>query len=76
MTVDELNILHEKAKTRKDGVYNFRGNLWVVKSNQFIAYADLFGRCFQRMGAFNAVIGEVQSYQRKEALLKWLKSQK
>jgi hypothetical protein len=32
MTIEETNLLHEKAKGRKDGIYSFRGNLWVVKN--------------------------------------------
>ena len=36
MTIDETNLLVEKAKLRKDGIYSFRGNLWVVKDNKFI----------------------------------------
>lgn len=76
MTIDELNILHEKAKGRNDGVYSFRGNLWVVKDGNFIAYATPFGECFRRMGAFNYKIGEVDRYERKQKLIDWLKNLK
>ena len=75
MTIEETNILHEKAKDRKDGVYSFRGNLWVVKDGKFIAFANLFGECYQRMGAFNFQIGTVKSYERKQKLTEWLRSQ-
>lgn len=75
MTIDETNILHEKAKHRKDGIYSFRGVLWVVKDNRFIAFADHLGRCFKRTGAFNVQIGEVESWRRRDALAKWLKAQ-
>lgn len=75
MTIDETNILHEKAKTRKDGVYSFRGNLWAVKDNKFIAFANNFGECYQRMGAFNYQIGTVERYDRKQKLMDWLKLQ-
>ena len=37
MRIDETNLLHEKAKIRKDGVYSFRGNMWVVKDKKFVA---------------------------------------
>lgn len=72
MKIDEVNILHEKAKDRKDGIYSYRGNLWVVKNNRFVAYADHFGKCFQIMGMFTVCIGEVDRYKRKELLIKWL----
>lgn len=75
MTIEETNILHEKAKTRKDGVYSFRGNLWVVKDSKFIAFANPFGECYQRFGAFNMQIGKVERYDRKQKLTEWLRSQ-
>lgn len=75
MKIDELNLLHDKAKERKDGVYSFKGNLWVVKDNRFIAYSDYYGNCYQRCGNFDAVIGKVDHYDRKKKLLEWLKEQ-
>lgn len=76
MTIDELNILHDKAKTRKDGVYSFRGNLWAVKDKSFVAYSDFAGNCYLRMGAFNTSIGKVNSWEIKQKLTEWLKGQK
>ena len=75
MTIDDTNILIEKAKTRKDGVYSFKGYLWVVKNNKFVAFADNYGNCYQRFCAFNASIGKVDRYKRKQILSNWLKSQ-
>ena len=57
MTIDETNLLHKKAETRKDGVYSFRGNLWVVKSKRFIAFCNNKGEVLQRFGSFNTQIG-------------------
>lgn len=75
MTIEETNILHNKAKNKKDGVYSFRGNLWVVKNGNFIAFANQFGDCYQRMGVFNHKIGTVKTYERKQKLIEWLRSQ-
>jgi hypothetical protein len=75
MTVDETNLLHERAKTKNDGVYSYQGNLYVVKDNKFIAFSDYHGNCHQRMGTFNVSIGKVEGYDRKRKLLKWLRSQ-
>ncbi len=75
MTIEETNMLHEKAKTRKDGVYSFRGNFWVVREGKFLAFANPFGECYQRMGAFNVQIGKVESYDRKKRLVELLRSQ-
>jgi len=49
MTIDETNLLHERAMTKNDGVYSYKGNLYVVKDNKFIAFADYHGNCHQRM---------------------------
>ncbi len=72
MTIDEINILNQKAETKKNGVYSFRGNLWVVIDKKFVAYSDPCGNCYQRCGFFNYNIGKVESYKRKEELKKWM----
>lgn len=75
MTIDELNLLTEKAKTRKDGIYTYKSYYYAVKNNNFIAFADFSGNCYQRCGFFNVSIGKVESYDRKKKLLIWLKTQ-
>lgn len=76
MTINEINVLNEKAKYRKDGVYSYNGNFWVVKNNSFIAYAKPNGQVMQRFGAFDHQIGIVSPYERKQELIKWLKLQR
>jgi len=73
MKIQERNQLIEKAKTRKDGVYSYHGFLYIVKNNNFIAYATPIGNCFACIGVFDALIGTVKSYNRKKELLKYLK---
>jgi hypothetical protein len=78
MTVDEVNLLNEKAKSKKDGVYSFRGNLWVVKENKFLAYCKYNGEVLQRFGVFDTGIGDFSTLylsDRKKKLFEWLKSQ-
>jgi hypothetical protein len=78
MTIDETNLLNEKAKTKKDGVYSFRDNLWVVKSNRFIAFANNRGEVLQRFGSFNTTIGDLRNIERwdwKKKLTEWLLKQ-
>lgn len=75
MTIDETTLLNGLAKTRKDGIYSFRGYIWVVKDNKFVAFADWFGNCYQRFGAINASIGKVDRYDRKQKLTEWLRAQ-
>ena len=68
MTINEHNILINKAKDRKDGIYQYRGNYYVVKNNNFIAYANYFGEIFQIQCSFHVSLGKVDSYLRKEKL--------
>ncbi len=78
MTVEEVNLLHKKASTRKDGVYSFQGNLWAVKNNKFVAFVDPYGNCAQRYGSLCLSIGNLSNYdrwERKEKFKEWLKSQ-
>jgi len=70
----EINILNQKAKTKKDGVYSYNGNLYAVKNAKFIAYFNSFGECYQRMGAFNVLLGNVEVYDRRKELNKIIKS--
>lgn len=79
MTVEETNLLNEKAKSKKDGVYSFRGNLWVVKDNNFIAFSNNKGEVLQRFGYFNTPIGDFSNIERwdwKKKLIEWLKKRK
>ena len=76
MTIDEINLLNKKAETKKDGVYSFRGNLWVVKNGKFIAYVNQFGKILQRFGAFDTQIGDLSSverWNRKKILIEFLR---
>lgn len=74
MKTDEVIILNEKAKTRKNGVYSFRDNFYAVKDNKFIAFADPFGECFQVIGSFTVSIGKCSRQIRKDMLSSWLKN--
>jgi len=78
MTIDETNLLHKKAETKKDGVYSFRGNLWAVKGGKFVAFVNSRGQVLQRFGSFNTQIGDLSSIERynwKKKLVEWLRSQ-
>ena len=79
MTIDEANLLHDKAQTKKDGVYSFKGHLWAVKDSRFIAFITPAGEFLQRSGSFNIVIGNLNSIERwhwKKHLIEWLKKNK
>jgi len=53
MKIDDANLIIDKAKTKKNGVYSFRGYMYVVKDNSFVGFSDYFGNIYQRAGNFN-----------------------
>ena len=74
MTIDETNLLHKKAESRKDGVYTYGMYKYAVKGNRFIAFADYSGNILHRAGSFNLVAGKVESYERTNALKEIIKA--
>ena len=60
MKIEIANLIIEKAKTKDDGVYSFKGFKYAVKDNHFVLFADYFGIIHQRAGNFNAVIGKIE----------------
>jgi hypothetical protein len=55
-TIENLNIIHDKAKVKKDGVYSFRGMLYRVKDHRFTHFTN-YQEILQRMGNFNVSLG-------------------
>ena len=72
MKVETHNILIDKAKTRRDGVYSYHGFLYLVKNNDFVAYADGCGYCFSIHGMFHQPMGRVERSKRKIGLINLL----
>lgn len=78
MTIDETNLLHKKAETKKDGIYSFKGNLYIVKNFRFIAFMNPTGEFYQRFGSFNTKIGDLSNIERwnwKKEIKKWMQTQ-
>ncbi len=74
MTIDENNILFEKAKSRKDGVYSYKGYFWVVKDKRFIAFATSSGDFYERFGMGNVKLGKFD-YPIRTKVVQWLREQ-
>ena len=55
-TIENINLLHNKAKSKKDGVYSFRGLLYRVKNGRFTHFAHR-NEVFERSGYFNVTLG-------------------
>lgn len=62
-TIDNINLIHDKAKTKKDGVYSFRGLLYRVKNGRFTHFSH-YHEIFERTGNFNVSLGHT-NYPRK-----------
>ena len=56
-TIENINLLHDKAKTKRDGVYLFRGLAYRVKDKRFTHYA-YNGEILERAGSFNVELGQ------------------
>lgn len=55
-TIENINLIHDKAKTKQDGVYSFRGLLYRVKKGRFTHYAYR-NEIIERAGNFDVPIG-------------------
>lgn len=76
MTIEEINKLSEKAKTRKDGIYKLGCEYWAVKDKRFIALVNKDCELLLRNGSFNIYLGTFVWIGRKEKFKQWLKSYK
>lgn len=75
MTREESNAIHEKAKSRSRGVYQYNGYFYAVKDNCFIAFVTKDGECYRNRGGYNVSMGKVSIKKRRSELLKWLNLQ-
>lgn len=68
---ENMTLIREKAKSKKDGAYTFRGVAYRVRNNRVthIAYWDEVLECF---GNFNVIVGKYSGY--TDAAIKALKS--
>lgn len=61
LTQENQCLIQEKAKSKKDGVYMFRGVAYKVKNNQVTHYAHL-GEIIQSCYGFNVQVGNYSYY--------------
>lgn len=60
LTIENQNLINTKAKTKKDGVYTFRGVAYRVRANKVTHFA-VRGEVLQQYGAFNVKLGTYKS---------------
>jgi len=72
LTIENAALMVEKAKTRKDGVYSFRGVAYRVRNNTITHYATNTGDILARAYGFNVKCGRCDfrtPHTRREALI-------
>lgn len=68
MKITDHNILVDKAKSRKDGVYSYNGFVYLVKNKNFFAFAETSGEIYQVAGIIHVRIGKCEPWDRKNKL--------
>lgn len=73
LTIELQNLVNERAKSKKDGIYNFRGCSYRVRDNRVTHYA-YGGKILMSYGAFNVQVGTCGIYQTEQVeVLKGIK---
>lgn len=68
LTIENQKLINEKAKTKNDGVYKFRGVAYLVINNVAKFYAS-DGNVLQNEFGFNVIIGAYnRSYGQHDAV--------
>lgn len=60
-TIENINLIKDKAKTKNDGVYSFRGVVYRVHKNKLTHYA-YNGKILELYGYFCCEIGVYEGY--------------
>ncbi len=72
LTIENQKLINEKAKTKNDGVYKFRGVAYLVINNTAKFYAR-DGEVLQNEFGFNVVIGLYNGAHGQDGAVKALK---
>lgn len=73
MKVNIANEIIEKAKSKKDGVYSYKGSKYIVVGGKFKAYCS-YKEVFEKAGGFFVKIGTIDEiYNRDKELKRLLK---
>lgn len=68
-TIENINLIVDKAKSKADGVFTFRGVEYLVKDGRFTHYAT-GGKIYERCGFFVVQIGSYEYRSDARKLLK------
>ncbi len=74
MRIDIYNQMREKAKTKKDGVYELKRNFYLVIDNQLAGYCDSIGNVYELASGFNVSKGKTKDrFDGRDILKSYLK---
>ena len=77
MEISIHNDLVVRAKTKKDGVYTYKGNYYLVINYHLHSYCDYFGNVSENFGSFIVSKGKAKDrFDGRDILKKYLKQLK
>lgn len=72
LTIENNNLILEKAKTKKDGIFTFRGVAYRVRGGNVTHFA-CDGRILERAYGFNVVVGGYEYGMDKKGVLRGIR---
>jgi hypothetical protein len=77
MNIDEHNEIIKRSKTKKDGIYTYKKNFYLVYKNQLAAYCDYMGNVYEYLYGFNVSKGKLKDrFEGYDLLKSYLKQYK
>jgi len=74
MKVDEYNEIRKRAEKKKDGVYTYKMNFYLVYKNQLAGYCDFLGNVCECLYGFNVSKGKAKDrFEGRDQLKSYLK---
>ena len=74
MKVETLNTILDKALTKKDGIYSYQGNYYLVINKHLFAYSDYFGNVSEICSGFSVCKGKSENrFEARKVLKDYLK---
>ena len=75
--MDIYNLMREKAKTKRNGVYALKGNFYLVVDKQLAGYTDYFGNVCECAYGFSVSKGKAKDrFEARDILKGYLKQLK
>lgn len=77
MKIEEHNEIRRRAETKKDGVYTYKRNFYLVYKNQLAGYCDYIGNVRECLFGFDVAKGRAKDrFEGRDLLKSYLKQYK